>query len=181
MRRLTFAVVPLVLAVASLVLTLGPAHPRAGAQAGTATAGPGFVGAWRLTVTEPGNPPLQALTTLAADGTLINSDPPVSPAGGGGPITVSSAGHGVWHETGPTTAALTFVELDTDAQGHFLGTATISAQITLGADGDSLLGSFRVTAADPNGKVLFQGAGTLRATRITVQPVGTPPVGTPAT
>lgn len=180
MRRLSYLAALLLAAVAALALVFTPAPLRTWAQTGTPMAGQGFVGAWRLTVTEAGNPSIPALTTFAADGTLLNSDPPVSPAGGGAPITLDSAGHGVWHQTGPTTADLTFVWLTTDAQGTFLGTGTVSAQVTLGADGNSLQGPFSLTAADPSGKTLFQGGGSVQATRITVQPMATPAAGTPA-
>lgn len=180
MRRLSYLAALLLAAVAALAVVVTPTPLRTGAQTGTPMAGHGFVGAWRLTVTEPGNPPLPALTTFAADGTLLDSDPPVSPGSGGEPVTFRSSGHGVWQQSGPTAAALTFVQLVTDGQGHFVGTTTISAQVTLGADGNSLRGPFSVTAADPSGKVLFQGTGTVEATRITVQPMATPAAGTPA-
>lgn len=180
MRRLSPLAALLLAAVAAFALVLNLAPLRTGAQPGTPMAGKAFVGVWRLTAIEPGNPPLPALATFAADGTLLNSDPPVSPGSGGEPITFNSGGHGVWQQRGPTTAALTFVQLITDGQGHFLGTTTISAQVTLGADGNALHGPFSVTAADPGGKTIFQGTGTVQATRITVQPMTTPAMGTPA-
>lgn len=160
---------------------VGPGQFRTGAQGGTPTAaGQSFVGSWRLTVSSPGSPSTQSLTTITADGTLLDSDQPVSPGGGGFPTTVSSTGHGVWQQIGTGTAAISFVELVTDTQGTFLATVTINAQVTLSADGNAFGGPYTVTGVDPKGKVLFQGTGTVQATRITIQPMGTPTAGTPA-
>ena len=162
-----------------LAVVLGPGRLRTDAQGGTPpAAGRGFVGSWLLTV--PGTAPAHSLATVMADGTLIDSDPPVFPAGGGAPVTFHSAGQGVWRQTGPTTAAATFVDVVADAQGNYLGSETISERWTLGADGDSFGGRFSVRAVDPSGKVVSQVGGTVQGTRITLQPMGTPAAGTPA-
>jgi hypothetical protein len=169
------------LAVAALAaLILVPPHLRTGAQPGTpAAAGQGFVGAWRLTTETPFGAS-QSLATFMADGTVLFSDRPVYPGDAGFPVTFISAGHGAWEQTGPTTAAATWVEFVSDGQGNFLAVVTDSAEVTLGADGNSWSGAFSSTSADPTGNVLFVGGGTVEATRITVQPLATPAAGTPA-
>ena len=178
MRRVPFLAA--LLAVATAALVLGSARLRTGAQTGTpAATGQGFVGAWRLTFDTPLGPS-QSLLTVMADGTVLFSGRPVSPAAGEPPVTFSSAGHGVWQPTGPTTAAATWVGLVTDGQGNFLAIVTDSIDVTLGADGNSWSGSYSATVADPSGTVLFVGGGTVQATRITVQPLATPAAGTPA-
>ena len=166
-----------VLTAAALVL--GSAQLRTGAQPGTpSAAGQDFVGTWRATFDTPVGPS-QSLLTLMADGTLLFSGRPVKSAAAGAPVTFSSAGHGVWQQTGPTTAATTWEGFVTDAQGNFLAIATDSVEATLGAGGNSWSGAYSATVADPDGNVLFVGDGTVQATRLTVQPLATP-VGTPA-
>jgi hypothetical protein len=167
------------LPVATAVLVLGSAQLRTGAQTGTpAAADQGFVGAWRLTFDTPLGPS-QSLLTVMADGTVLFSGRPVSPAAGESPVTFSSAGHGVWKQTGPTTAATTWVGLVTDGEGNYLAAVTDSVEATLDTDGDSWSGSYSATVADPDGNVLYVGGATVEATRITVQPLATPAAGTP--
>ena len=174
--------VPFLAAVlaAAAALVLGSAPHRTGAQTGTRSAtDPGFVGAWRLTFDTPLGPS-QSLLTVMADSTVLFSGRPVSPAAGETPVTFSSAGHGVWQPTGPTTAATTWVGLVTDGEGNFLAIVTDSVEATLGADGNSWSGPFSSTSADPSGNILFVGGGTVEAARITVQPLATPAAATPA-
>jgi hypothetical protein len=178
MRRVPFFAALLPVATAALVL--GSAQLRTGAQTGTpSAAGHGFVGAWRLTFDTPLGPS-KSLLTVVADGTLLFSGRPVSPAAGETPVTFSSAGHGVWKQTGPTTAATTWVGLVTDGEGNFLAIATDSVEATLGADGNSWSGRYSATVADPDGNVLYVGGATVQATRLTVQPLAPPAAGTPA-
>ena len=108
MRRVPFLAT--VLSVAAAALVLGSAPLRTSAQTGTPTAtgqtGQSFVGARRLTFDTPAGAS-RSLLTVSADGTLLFSGRPVSPAAGDFPIIFSSAGHGAWQQTGPTTAAAT--------------------------------------------------------------------------
>ena len=175
MRRVPFFAALLPVAA---VLVLGSGQLRTGAQRGTPSAADhGFAGAWRLTFDTPLRPS-QSLLTVMADGTVLFSGRPVAPAAGETPVTFSSAGHGVWEQTGPTTAATTWVGLVTDGEGNFLAIVTDSVEATLGADGNVWSGSYSATVADPSGQVLYVGGATVRATRITVQPLATP-AGTP--
>jgi hypothetical protein len=174
MRYIPFLAAVLVAAA----LILGSAPLRTRAQTGTpAATGQGFVGAWRLTFDTPLGPS-QSLLTIMADGTVLFSGQPVKPAAEGVPVTFISAGHGVWEQTGPTTAAITWVGLVTNGEGNLLASATDSVEATLGVDGDSWSGSYSATVANPSGQILYVGGATVRATRITVQPLATP-AGTP--
>jgi hypothetical protein len=167
---------PLLAVVAALVFDSAPL--RISAQSGTpATAGQGFVGAWRLTFDTPLGPS-QSLLTVMADGTVLFSGSPVKPGAAAVPVTFVSAGHGVWRQTGPTTAATSWVGLVSDGEGTFLAAVTDSVEATLGADGDSWSGEYSASVADPDGTVLYVGGATVRATRITVQPLAVP-VSTP--
>jgi hypothetical protein len=177
MRRVPFLAA--LLAVAAAALVLGSAPLPTGAQTGTpSAAGQDFVGAWHLTTETPFGPS-QSLLIVMADGTVLSSDRPTLPAAGGFPVTFQSAGHGAWQQTGPTTAAATWVEFVSDGQGIFLATVTDSIEATLGADGTSWSGPYSGTVAAPSGTVLFVGGGTIQATRITVQPLATPAAGLP--
>ena len=167
--------------LATAALVLGSAPHRIGAQTGAPSAtDPGFAGAWRLTFDTPLGPS-QSLLTVMADSTVLFSGRPVSPAVGETPVTFSSAGHGVWQPTGPTTAATTWVGLVTDGEGNFLAIVTDSVEATLDADGNSWRGSYTATVAGPDGNVLYVGGATVQATRITLQPLAPPAAGTPAT
>ncbi len=175
---------PLLAVAIAATLVLGASPHRAGAQPGTPpAAGPGFVGAWHLTTQTPFGAS-QSLATFMADGTLVFSDRPSQPGGAGFPVTFISTAHGVWQATGPGTAAATFVEFVTDGEGHFIAIVTDSVEMNLGANGATWSGRFSSTTTDPTGKVLYVGGGTVKATRITVQPLATPaasPAATPAT
>jgi hypothetical protein len=118
--------------------------------------------------------PSQSLLTVMADGTVLFSGRPVSPAAGSNPTTFSSAAHGAWEPTGPDTAATTWVGLVTDGEGNFLAVVTDSVEATLDAGGDAWSGSYSASVADPDGNVLYVGGSTVEATRITVQPLATP-------
>ena len=162
------------LLAAAAALVLSPARLPAGAQDGTpAAAGQGFVGAWRLTSRTPAGAS-QGLLTLSADGTVAFSGRPAAPTGGEPPVAFIGAGHGAWEQTGPGTAAASFVVFIADGAGNFLWVVTDSVEMTLGPAGDSWRGPYSSTTADPGGNVLFVGPGTAASTRIAVQPVATP-------
>ena len=167
------------IAVATAALFLGAVQVRSDVQAGTpVAAGQGFVGAWRVTFETPAGPS-RSLLTVMADGTLLFSGRPVSPASGGFPVIFGSAAHGAWHASGPNTAALTWVGLVTDGDGNFLAEVTDSVEATLASDGNSWSGAYSATVLDPTGNELYVGGARVSATRIVVQPVATP-ASTPA-
>ena len=153
---------------------IGATQLRAGDTPGTPDTGsPSLVGAWRVTFETPTGPS-QSLLTVMADGTLLFSGRPVSPAAGGFPVIFSSAGHGVWQPAGDDTAALTWVGLVTDGEGTLLAVVTDSVEATLSADKNAWSGAYSATIEDPEGNVLYVGGSTVQATRITVQPVASP-------
>lgn len=162
------------LAVATAAFLFGAAPSRTGSQAGTTvTTHQGFVGAWRVTFDTPTGPS-QSLLTVMADGTLLFSGRPVSPAAGGFPVIFSSAAHGVWQSAGESTAAFTWIGLVTDGEGNLLAVVTDSVEATLSADADTWSGKYSAKIEDPEGNVLYVGGATVQATRITVQPLATP-------
>lgn len=164
-RRSLALLVPLALILAGLLL--GSAPGRADAQ----EQGRGFVGSWLVSPTID-EATAVALTTFTADGTILTSNRPTQaapPALGAGPI-LQSLGHGRWEATGSNEATVTFVFLQTDPSGAYLGTRTIRGRLTLDPSGDRWSGEFSATIADAAGSVLAESKGTVAATRITVEP-----------
>lgn len=151
-------------------------HARASTPSPTHS---GFIGAWRLTFETPLGPS-ESLLTIMPGGTLLFSGQAVKPASEAAPVTFISAAHGVWEETGARTGAMTWIGMVSDAEGNLLAIVTDSAQATLSPDGNTWEGVYQAAVADPSGNVLYEGNGTVRATRITVQLPATPRA-TPAT
>lgn len=176
MRRVQFLAAGLAVAAATTMLGAGK---LAGAPTGTPVAVErGFVGAWRVTFETPTGPS-QSLLTVMADGTLLFSGRPVSPAAGGFPVIFSSTAHGAWDLTGPATAGMTWVGLVTDGEGALLAEVTDSVEATLDPGGNAWSGAYSATVNDPDGNALYVGGATVRAERITVQPLATPAADTP--
>ncbi len=141
-----------------------------------------IVGSWRVNLAGTGAMDQEiSLGTYTADGTVLASVKPVSPAPAGAPFgqTFASLMHGNWTVVGPNQVALTLVRLQTDESGNYLGTVTVPAVGEVSSDGQGLSGSFTYDVADPAGTVVASGTGTLEGTRLEVQPMGTPPAGTP--
>jgi hypothetical protein len=171
MRNVSFLTAGL--AVAAAAIMLGAVPMRADVQAGTpAAADQGFAGAWRLTFDTPTGPS-QSLLTVMADGTLLFSGRPVSPAAGGFPVIFSSAAHGVWQAADPTGASMTWIGLVTDGEGTLLAVVTDSVEAKLAPDGNTWSGSYSATVNDPDGNQMYVGGAKVRAERITVQPLAT--------
>lgn len=175
-RSLTVSLVALfglaVVAIASL------APVRTGAQAtDPPDLDPRFAGAWHLTTSTPFGAS-QSLITFSADGTVLFTDRPAFPGAEGFPVTLISTAHGSWEQTGPTTAAATWVAFMTDADGNFLGIITGSVEVTMNEDGSGWNGPFSSLTTDPAGNALYAGTGSVEASRITVQPLATP-IATP--
>ena len=134
----------------------------------------GFVGSWQVTATDSPGPPNVSLGTFGADGTVVASPPPVFPPQGssGGESIFTSAGHGAWDATGADTAVITFVVLTADSQGQPLLTVTISANLTLGADGHTFNGEGIRTFADPGGNVVMTEPAIVEGARIVAEAPG---------
>jgi hypothetical protein len=122
-------------------------------------AGHPLVGVWL--VTDPADPEFRSVGAFSADGIYQQVDV-------GGPVSL-----GAWESTGPSSAALTFVQLEEDG-----GAATIRGTIEVNPDGQGFTAEatleFTGSEGAPTGEY---GPGTVTGTRITVEPMGTP-VGT---
>ena len=174
MRRLA-AVLSIVVVAAAFVVSYTAQTSASQEQGGSEALG--FVGSWRVEVSIPGQGGYAGLATYMADGTTIHSRS-LAQQGPQGAILLISPAHGVWEAAGDYEIRTTFVGLNTDDQGNFLGSARISGTQRLSADGQSYTGEYVVTIMDPAGAVMASIPGTATAVRINVEPVTSP--GTPA-
>jgi hypothetical protein len=105
------------------------------------------VGAWRVAVTIPSvGPGLVNLANISADGTMLVAFPSPSPA-------APNAGHrleywtpavGSWTASGDRDAMMTFVSLGVDENGSPIGAHSITATVTVDADGSGWQGPFQI-------------------------------------
>ena len=84
-------------------------------------------------------------------------------------LPFSSAQHGVWQHLEGNRFAFTFKQDIFDGMGNFGGVLMVRGKLTL-TGRDDLTGSFSAERRDANGNVLLNGCGTLRATRINIEP-----------
>ena len=140
-------------AAALSILLLTPAHAQ---NSGFKT----LVGTWRVTVSPDGIPPFQAFNTFNADGTSIEFD-------NSNPAALQTIAIGPWERVGDRDYA--FVEVNQVFDDHgYAGEVRVRAKLTLDASGDSFSGPFTFQVVDIGGNVVFQGGGTAKGRRITV-------------
>jgi hypothetical protein len=143
--------------------TDAPATSAEGASETTDAAAPSaaphpLVGAW-IIVDASGPEGDTFLASFSSDGVYQQSDP-------------EGDGYGAWEPTGPTSAALTLVFLETEEQGG--GMTTIRATIEVGADGQTLTADFTIESSGEGAPPGEFGPGSVTGTRIAVEPMGTP-------
>jgi hypothetical protein len=124
-----------------------------------------IVGAWFSRVTPTVIPPFVGLGTFTADGGLINT----TSLSLGFPL--ESPGHGQWVRAGRDRYDLTFFTVSADTAGNHILTSKVRAKLRLSADGDEFTGVFQVDVFDPNGGLLASDTGTVKSTRIKVEPL----------
>lgn len=129
-----------------------------------------IVGSWMETVTisVPGNPSFQSLSTYTEDGGLVVMDAGnVNVAAG----TVYSAGHGCWVAREGRTIDWTVMELVSDLNGNLIGTLKVRGRYTIDESGNSYTGNFLAEQVDTNGALVFSVEGTNEGHRIQVEPL----------
>jgi hypothetical protein len=145
------------------LLAPGRATPDTFAQEATpgGTTGHPFVGAWRMTnAAFPEEAPI--LVMLHADGTYFQVE------------VDGSIGIGSWEATGERSAAVTFFEQFADDRGA-VNTITIRAAGVVASGGDAFTATYTIELTRPDGASGGEyGPGTVEATRIAVEPLGTP-------
>ena len=121
---------------------------------------PSIVGLWKSTFTSGGQVVDQGFDQWNGDGTeILNDDPP--PATGNVCL-------GVWVPAGSSTYKLKHPSWTFDAAGNVNGTAVIREQVTVSPDGNSYQGTYTININDLSGNHLAHFAGTISATRVTV-------------
>jgi hypothetical protein len=118
---------------------------------------PAIVGTWLVAVTPSEGPPLQAMVIFSPGGGVIETE-----SGGQG------TGLGSWRALEGGRVAVTFQRFEFDAQGAYAGRTVVRTEITV--SGDQFTGAYEVHGFDPQGNVVFTGAGTAVGTRFPVQP-----------
>ena len=136
-----------------------------------------IVGSWKAVVNvanPPGLPSFPVVMTIHGDGTMVGMRLPFIPILAGG--TVETTEHGAWRQVDDNKVVVTFIDLiqgapgNTNLNGAFLATETITFHIVLGADGNTFTAQWSGTIVDPNGVPLLPpGNGTISAVRIQVE------------
>lgn len=160
-----------------LVVTLLPVGSRLSGSAQPATPGQEFVGAWVATVPLPSGAIVQVVA-FDEDGTVVSVGPPARAITPGDPSTLvfNSDAVGTWVSTGPRTSTVTYVRLNADTQGNYLGTTTVRSNQDLGDDGQSFTAQADIVTRDPAGKVMATRTVEVEAVRLAAEP---PALGTP--
>jgi hypothetical protein len=83
---------------------------------------------------------------------------------------------GSWVSTGPRTSTITYVRLNADPQGNYLGTTTIRSNQLLNEDGQSFTAQADLITRDPGGMVIDTRTVDVEAVRLEAEP---PALGTP--
>jgi hypothetical protein len=102
-----------------------------------------------------------ALVTFTSDGSVI-ADDASSP--------VEATGHGSWIKTGPNAGAFTYVFLIGSTEPGQWIKGKVSGALKYNARTDKWSGQFKVALVDQDGQVVHSDSGTMRGTRITVEP-----------
>lgn len=119
-----------------------------------------LVGTWKATISPDGFPSFTAFNQFNADGTSIefdNSNPPGSQTVAVGP----------WERRGNNDYAMLEVNQIFDNTG-FAGEVRVQAKITIDGSGDAFTSTFTFQVLDPTGAVVFEGTGTAKGIRITI-------------
>jgi len=126
-----------------------------------------FTGSWEgvLTPEEGGPPPFQILFTFGADGTVVVSD--------AGPPTpqLNTAEHGAWERTGDHEFTIIYKQLLFDSDGNLNSTFKGRVKFKLNEAGTEISGLVKVDIYDLHGSVIISGAGTVKCTKIRVEPL----------
>jgi len=133
-------------------------------------------GSWLFTITIPNVPAgfpntFRSLITFIPGGSLINLawSPTL-------PILISKSpwiGHGAWARTGDNEFGLTVIYPRFDASGAFIGSGKGRGNLLVSEGASEASGTFAVDLYDANGNLFVSGGGSVQATRIVVEPVGT--------
>ena len=120
-----------------------------------------LVGTWIITSTRAGSVSNGILVTVLPDGGFLrtgNTHPTESPA------------MGVWRQAGDGAYYVTYMALQFDNMGAFIGHRKTWNRIPLDPSGDSFTGQFRFVTRDTNGVESAPTEGEIRGTRMLPEP-----------
>jgi hypothetical protein len=125
-------------------------------------------GSWYATVTTPSQGSFPGLLTFTSDGSVLADE---------SPFAYESSGHGSWvnreYRDGHREVrevAYTFVHLIGSAEGRNTGRVRVSGTLQP-EDKQYWQGPFKIEVFDANGQITFSDRGTIRLTRIPVEPL----------
>lgn len=119
-----------------------------------------LVGFWRVTVTPDGVPAFRAFNQFNADGSSIEFD-------NSNPAGAQTIAVGPWERTGNNEYS--FLEVNQLFDDHgYAGELRVLGKIKLDASGDNFTSTFTFQVLDPADNIVFQGTGTAKGVRITI-------------
>lgn len=127
-----------------------------------------FAGSWEgvFMPEEGGPPPFRILFTFGTDGTVVVSD--------AGPPTPqnNTAEHGAWERTGNNEFTIIYKQFLFNSAGELDGTFKGRVRFRINQRGNEINGVVKVNIYDPAGNKVIAGAGTIKCTKIRVEPLG---------
>ncbi len=126
-----------------------------------------FTGSWEgvFTPEAGGPPPFRILFTFGSDGTVVATD-----AGPPAPHLASSE-HGAWERSGNNEFLVTYKQLLFDQDGNLDSLFKGRVKFNLNNAGNEINGTVLIDLFDPQGNKFLAGAGTIKCTKITVEPL----------
>jgi hypothetical protein len=143
-RRFAPLLAPLALGGMALTPVRTAAQPASSPGRSDARRWP--VGAWRVQLSGLGPAPVPILMTFNGDGTLLQTDTPVSLPQPVPPSSAASNGHGAWRKVSDSQFSFTYVKIFYGNDGPALAVATQRGTLTLAADGNTF--EARLTGTD---------------------------------
>ncbi len=126
-----------------------------------------FTGAWEGVVTpeDGGPPPFRILFTFGGDGTVVAAD-----AGPPAPHLATSE-HGAWERSANHEFLVIYKQLIFDVNGNLDTLFKGRVKFKINEAGDEINGIMLVDLYDPQGNKFLSGAGTIKCTKIKVEPL----------
>lgn len=129
-----------------------------------------LVGSWQLTFTPNSSAvasPFPGLATFTSDGSVVETDGTEIIPMAVTPPVFSSPGHGIW-QPGPAVSQLfvQFVSLMVNKNATLHAKKTVTITGGLDSSGNNFRGGYSFELADPAGRVIKTGSGSLTGEKI---------------
>jgi hypothetical protein len=126
-----------------------------------------FTGSWEgiFTPEDGGPPPFRIMLTFGANGEAVEAD--------GGPPDPQNAtpGNGAWERTGDNEFTVIYKQLLFDTAGSTAATFKARVRFKLDPVKMEISGPVKVDLYEPNGANFLSGAGTIKCSKIRVEPL----------